>query len=101
LLTGAHSANCVLSVFRNEKKRLRKMFWPKRDEITGEWRRLYNEELYTLYSQPNIPVIISRRMKWAHTGFWWGDLIGKDHLEDLGVDERRLRGSFRKWEKEA
>jgi hypothetical protein len=45
---------------------LRSIFGPKRDEATGEWRRLKNEELYALYSSRNIiRVIKSRRMKWA------------------------------------
>jgi hypothetical protein len=45
---------------------LRRIFGPKRDEVTGEWRELYNEELKDLYSPPNIVwVIISRRMRWA------------------------------------
>jgi hypothetical protein len=43
---------------------LRRIFGPKRDEVTGEWRRLHNEELNDLYSSPNIiRVIISRRMR--------------------------------------
>jgi hypothetical protein len=45
---------------------LRRIYGPKRDEVTGEWRRLHNEELNDLYSSPNIiRVIKSRRMKWA------------------------------------
>jgi hypothetical protein len=41
------------------------MFGPKRDEVTGEWRKLHEEELNDLYSSPNIiRVIRSRRMKW-------------------------------------
>jgi hypothetical protein len=45
---------------------LRRIFGSKRDEVTGEWRRLHNEELNDLYSSPNIiRVIQSRRMRWA------------------------------------
>jgi hypothetical protein len=45
---------------------LRRIFGPKRDEVTGEWRKLHNEELHGLYSSPNIVrVIKSRRMRWA------------------------------------
>jgi hypothetical protein len=49
-----------------ENRVLRWIFGPKRDEVTGEWRRLHNEELNDLYSPPNsIRVIKSRRMRWA------------------------------------
>jgi hypothetical protein len=45
---------------------LRRIFGPKRDEVTGEWRRLHNKGLNDLYSSPNIiRVIKSRRMRWA------------------------------------
>jgi hypothetical protein len=73
----------------------RRIFGPTRDEVTGEWRRLHNKELYALYSSLNIiRVIKSKRLRWAghvasmHIGFWWGNLREGDHLEDWGLDER-------------
>jgi hypothetical protein len=45
---------------------LRRIFGPKRDEVTGEWRKLHNEELHNLYSSTDIiRQITSRRMRWA------------------------------------
>jgi hypothetical protein len=54
-----------------EDRVLRRIFGPKRDEITGGWRKLHNEELHKLYSSPNIiRMIESRRMKQAgHVAF--------------------------------
>ena len=72
---------------------LRRVFGPKRDEVTGEWRKLHNEELSDLYSLPNIVrVVKSRRMRWAghvaHTGKGRGVLrvlVGKpDGKRPLG-----------------
>jgi hypothetical protein len=49
-----------------ENRVLRRIFGPKRDDVTGEWRKLHNEELHILYSSPNIiRQIKSRRMRWA------------------------------------
>jgi hypothetical protein len=62
---------------------VRRIFGPKRGEVTGEWRKIHNEELHDLYSSPTIVrVMKSRRMGWAGhvarmgrrdvcTGFWW------------------------------
>jgi len=89
---------------------LRRIFGPKRDEVTREWRKLHNEELKGLYSSPNIVrVIKSRRKGWAghvarmgrgeaYTGFWWGNLKIRDRLGDQGLDGSIiLRWIFRKW----
>jgi hypothetical protein len=49
-----------------ESRKLKRIFGPERDEVTGEWRKLHNEELNYLYSSINIiRVIKSRRMRWA------------------------------------
>jgi hypothetical protein len=80
---------------------------PKRDEVTGEWRK-HNEELNDLYSPNIVWVIKSRKMSgrgmqhvWGrvqvYTGLWRGNLKERDHLEDQGVDGRIiLRWIFRK-----
>jgi hypothetical protein len=53
-----------LRVFENRV--LRRVFGPRRDEVTGEWRKLHNEELIDVYSLPNIVrVVKSRRIRWA------------------------------------
>jgi hypothetical protein len=81
-----------LRVFENGV--LKRIFGPKRDEVTAYWRRMHNEELQSLYSSPGIiRVIKSRRMKRAghivHIGrqemrkkLWLKILIGRDHSED-------------------
>jgi len=62
-----------------EKRELGRIFGPRRDEVTREWRELHNEELNDLYSLPNIVrVIKSRRMRWA------------GHVARIG--ERRIQG---------
>jgi len=77
---------------------LRRIFGPRRDEVTGEWRRLHKEEQNDLYSSSNIVrVINSRRMRWAGNVACMGEergvysvLVGKpegrNHWGDLGVD---------------
>jgi len=89
-----------LRVFENMV--LRRIFGPRRDEVTGEWRRLHNEELSDLDSSPNIVrVIKSRRMRWAgHVArmgelnvvyrFWWGNVRERDHLGNLGLCRRMI-----------
>jgi hypothetical protein len=64
-----------LRVFENSV--LRKIFGPKMDEVTGEWRILHNEELNDLYCSPNIVWVIKpRRMRWAGHAARIGDRRG-------------------------
>jgi hypothetical protein len=52
---------------------LRRIFGPKSDDVTGDWRRLHSEELYALYSSPNIiRVIKSITLRWARQVALWG-----------------------------
>jgi hypothetical protein len=64
-----------------EKRVLKTIFRPKRDDVTGEWRKLHNEELNDLYRSPNvIRVIKSRRMRWA------------GHVACMEGEERCIKG---------
>jgi hypothetical protein len=64
-------------VFENRVQR--KVFAPKRDDVTGEWRKFLNEELRDLYSSPSIITIIkSRRMRW------------EGHVARMGGEEERV-----------
>jgi len=66
---------CRLRVFENRV--LRRIFGPKRDEVTGEWRKLHNKELNELYSSPDdVRVIKLRRMRWAGHVACMGDRKG-------------------------
>ena len=68
---------------------LRRIFGPKRDEVTEEWRRLHNKELCALYSSPNIiPVIKLRRMRWSGNVARMGERRGA-YTVLMGKPERR------------
>jgi hypothetical protein len=66
---------------------MRRIFGPKRDEVTGGWRKLRNEELHNLLYSPSIMRMIkSRRMRWAghaaligRRGYWWESQKERDH----------------------
>ena len=83
-----------------ENRVLRRIFGPRRDQVTGEWRDLHNEELNDLYCSPNIVRMIkSRRMRWAGHVARMGDrrgvyrvLVGKPE------GKRPLRRPRRRWE---
>jgi hypothetical protein len=87
-----------LRVFENRV--LRRIFGPKRDEVTGKWRRLHKEELNDLYSSPNIIWIIkSRRMKWAGHVALMGEGRGAYRILVGRPEGRRpLGGPRRRWE---
>jgi hypothetical protein len=92
-----------LRVFEN--RALRRIFGPKRDEVTGEWRKLHEEELNNLYSLPNsVRVIKLKRMRWAAHVAHMGEgrdvyrvFMGKPELmRPLGRPRRRWQDSIRK-----
>jgi len=81
---------------------LRRIFGPKRVEAIGKWRKLHNEKLNNLYSPLIIIWVMKSRKRWVghvacmgkgevHTGFWWGNLRARDHMEDPGIDERVIQ----------
>jgi hypothetical protein len=80
-----------------ENRVLRRIFGPNRDEATGEWRRLYNEELNDLYSSPNIVrVIKSRRMRWAAHVARMGERRGAYRILVRRPEGRRPLGTARR-----
>ena len=100
-----------------ENRVLRRVFGPKSDEVTGEWRKLYKEELIDLYSLPNIVrVVKSRRMRWAGRVARVGEergvhrvLVGKPEgkrplwrpkrrwEDNIKMDLQEVRGSCGDW----
>jgi hypothetical protein len=91
-----------LRVFENRV--LRRIFGPKRDEVTGEWRKLHNEELHNLYSSTDIiRQVKSRRMRWAGHMARMGEerklykvLVGKpDGKRPLGRPRRKWEDGIR------
>jgi len=89
---------CRLRLFENSV--LRRVFGSKRDEVTGEWKKLHNEELRDLYSLPNIVRVVKlRRMRWAGHVALMGE--GRDvHRVLVGKPERKrpLGRARRRWE---
>jgi len=87
-----------------ENRVLRRIYEPKSEELTGEWRKLHNEELNDLYCSPNIvPVIKSRRMRWAGHVVRMGErrcvyrvLVGKpEGKRPLGRPRRRWEDNIK------
>jgi hypothetical protein len=82
-----------------ENRVLWRIFGPKRDEVTREWRKLHNEELRDLYSSPNIVVIKSRRMRWAGHVARLGEERGVYSVLVVKPEEERpLWRPRRRWE---
>jgi hypothetical protein len=82
-----------------ENRVLRKIFGPKRDEVSCEWRKLHNKELHDLYSSPSIIRIIKPRgmrlaghvarmgRRGTRIDYWWESQRERDHQEDQDVGE--------------
>jgi hypothetical protein len=83
-----------------ENRVLRRIFGPKRDKVTGRWRKLHNEELHGLYSSTGIVrVIKARRMRWAGHVARMGEVRGAYNILVWRPEGRRpLRRPMRRWE---
>jgi hypothetical protein len=83
-----------------ENRVLRRKFWPKRDEVTGKWRKLQNEEINSLYSSPNIiRVVKSRRMRWAGHVVYTGERKAVYRVLVRNCEGKILLGRHRRiWE---
>jgi hypothetical protein len=83
-----------------ENRVLRRIFGPKRDEVTGDWRKLHNEELHNFYSSPDIiRQVKSRRMRWAgHVGCMGEERIVYNVLVGKPEGKRPLGRPRRRWE---
>ena len=79
---------------------LRRIFGSRRDEVTGEWRKLYNEEPNDLYfSQNNIRVVKSRRMRWAgHVARVEERIVAYKLMVGKSEEKRPLVSPSRRWE---
>jgi hypothetical protein len=79
------------------KSVLKRKLGSKREGVVGGWRRMHNEELCNLYASPNIIRVIVKEDKiqrtlaymqeMRNTKFWSGNLKGRDHSQNLGIDE--------------
>jgi hypothetical protein len=86
-----------LTVFENRVHR--RIFGPKRDEVTGGWRKLHNEELHGLYSSPSIVRVIKARMKWVGHVARMGEVRGAYNILVGWPEGRRPLGRpRRRWE---